>query len=39
MQFDGLLKRIQKMDPTFKEEDLLRQILNVWDESKAKVRV
>jgi len=36
MQFDGLLKRIQKNDPTFKEEDLLRQVLNVWDESKAK---
>ena len=38
MQFVGILKKIQKNDPTFTEEDLLRQVLNVWDEAKSKTQ-
>jgi len=36
MQFEGILKKIRKNDPTFKEEDLLGQVLNVWDDAKSK---
>jgi len=38
MHFESVLKKARKNDPTFKEEDLLAQVLNVWDDAKSKAQ-
>ena len=37
--FDRVLKKIQKTNPNFSEEDLLKMVINNWEVAKEKVKM